>query len=202
MTTDLSGDDAAMALVREPDGRLVAAGVTRRGGAGDFALVRYDGDGALDGTFGAGGAMTTDFGGDDVANGLLLTPAGDIVAVGSTSAGTGGSFALAQYTAAGILDDAFGSGGTVTTGSATRRRVAAGDTPRPTRAAPRSRGRRPRRRARRPRLARATTLRRGRSGPRRRRRPPRPPLTLWRKVNRTDRPRDGGRGSAPSSARR
>ncbi len=115
VTTDLSGDDAAMALVREPDGRLVAAGVTRRGGAGDFALVRYDGDGALDGTFGAEGAMTTDFGGDDVANGLLLTPAGDIVAVGSTSAGTGGSFALTQYTAAGILDDAFGSGGTVTT---------------------------------------------------------------------------------------
>ena len=115
VTTDLSGDDAAMALVREPDGRLVAAGVTRRGGAGDFALVRYDGDGALDGTFGAEGAMTTDFGGDDVANGLLLTPAGDIVAVGSTSAGTGGSFALAQYTPAGILDDAFGSGGTVTT---------------------------------------------------------------------------------------
>src|SRR5882724_648077 len=115
VTTDLSGDDAAMALVLEPDGKLVAAGVSRRGGAGNFALVRYDGDGALDGTFGAGGATITDFGGDDVANGLLLTPAGDVVAVGSTTAGTGGSFALAQYTSAGILDDAFGSNGTVTT---------------------------------------------------------------------------------------
>ncbi len=115
VTTDLSGDDAATHLVLEPDGKLVAAGVSRRGGAGNFALVRYDGDGALDGTFGAGGATITDFGGDDVANGLLLTPAGDVVAVGSTSAGGGESFALAQYTAAGILDDAFGNGGTVTT---------------------------------------------------------------------------------------
>jgi len=115
VTTDLSGDDAATHLVLEPDGKLVAAGVSRRGGAGDFALVRYNRDGTLDGTFGAGGATTTDFGGDDVATGLLLTPAGDVVAVGSTTAGTGGSFALAQYTAAGILDAAFGTGGTMTT---------------------------------------------------------------------------------------
>jgi len=115
VTTDLSGDDAATHLVLEPDGKLVAAGVSRRGGAGDFALVRYNRDGTLDGTFGAGGATTTDFGGDDVATGLLLTPAGDVVAVGSTTAGTGGSFALAQYTAAGILDAAFGTGGTTTT---------------------------------------------------------------------------------------
>src|SRR2546429_36001 len=89
-----------------PGGRVVA---------GAFARGRYNRDGTLDGTFGAGGATTTDFGGDDVATGLLLTPAGDVVAVGSTTAGTGGSFALAQYTAAGILDAAFGTGGTLTT---------------------------------------------------------------------------------------
>ena len=87
-------------------------------GSPTFAVIQDTHElnyGTLDGTFGAGGATITDFGGDDVATGLLLTPAGDVVAVGSTTAGTGGSFALAQYTAAGILDAAFGTGGTTTT---------------------------------------------------------------------------------------
>jgi uncharacterized delta-60 repeat protein len=114
VTTDLGGDDAATALVLQADGKLVAAGVTRGEAGGDFALVRYDDNGILDGSFGNGGKVITDFGGDDGAAALVLTPDG-LVAVGSTSAGQGGDFALARYTLAGGLDGAFGNGGKVTT---------------------------------------------------------------------------------------
>src|SRR5438128_1282400 len=70
VTTDFAGsDDKAFAVVRQPDGKLVAAGRTVTGGNIDFALVRYKPDGTLDTTFGTAGTgkVTTDFaGGADV----------------------------------------------------------------------------------------------------------------------------------------
>src|SRR5438034_1403148 len=72
VTTDFAGgDDAAFAVVLQPDGRLVAAGQASTGyRQGDFALARYNPNGSLDATFGAGGKVTTDFAGDqDAARG-------------------------------------------------------------------------------------------------------------------------------------
>ena len=64
---DASGnwDTGAAAVVLEPNGKIVVAG-SRSLGAGDeshdFLLIRYTPHGRLDGTFGCGGKVLTDFG--------------------------------------------------------------------------------------------------------------------------------------------
>src|SRR2546428_602497 len=115
VTTAPGSDDAAMALVLEPNGKLVAAGVTRRGGASNFALVRYLPDGTLDAGFGPGGIVTTDLSGDDAATHLVLEPDGKLVAAGVSRRGGAGDFALVRYNRDGTLDGTFGAGGATTT---------------------------------------------------------------------------------------
>lgn len=95
-------EDAATALVLQPDGKIVAAGHSLvSGGDGTnpivrvFALARYNTDGSLDPTFGNQGKVTTDFGSDCIATGLVFQPDGKLVASGS--AGAPGDFALARY---------------------------------------------------------------------------------------------------------
>src|SRR5437867_3953888 len=68
--TDFAGDaDAALALVRQADGKLVAAGRSNTAGSADFALCRYGAEGELDPAFGTGGRVLTDFGGNRCAGG-------------------------------------------------------------------------------------------------------------------------------------
>jgi len=107
VTTDVSPDDGAFALVVEPDGRLVAAGRA----TGSFALVAYDRDGIIDSVFGWSGRVTTAFDGDAEARALVLQPDGKLVAAGRA----GGAFALARYEREGTLDAIFGWHGRVTT---------------------------------------------------------------------------------------
>ena len=107
VTTDLGGDDLAYAAVLQSDGKIVAVGEN----SDDFALVRYNTDGSLDGTFGTGGIVTTDLGGNDIARAALLQADGKIVAVGLMTT----DFALARYNTDGSLDGTFGTGGIVTT---------------------------------------------------------------------------------------
>jgi uncharacterized delta-60 repeat protein len=114
VTTNFSG--AATALVLQPDGKLVAAGFTNF--PSDFALARYNGDGSLDASFGTGGKVQTNFGGSShsaTASALVRQPDGKLVVAGSFFDGVNGNFALARYSADGILDAGFGSGGLVLT---------------------------------------------------------------------------------------
>jgi uncharacterized delta-60 repeat protein len=118
-TAFATDSSAALAVVVQPDGKLVAAGTVTSGAVSDFGVARYDADGTLDPSFGSGGLVTTDFlGGVDQARGLVLQPDGKLVAAGVARPGTSpvvGSFALARYAADGALDPSFGTGGTVTT---------------------------------------------------------------------------------------
>ena len=111
--TDVSGRyDEVRALAIEPDGQIVAAGVAGTGSTQDFALARYNTDGALDHSFGVGGAVITDFSGaSDEAWAVAIQPDGKIVAAGVAD----GDFALARYNADGSLDSQFGIGGKITT---------------------------------------------------------------------------------------
>jgi uncharacterized delta-60 repeat protein len=111
-------EDVARAIVVQPDGRIVVAGLTyQRTADYDFALVRLMPDGAPDASFGDQGRVVTDFGGDsDRAFALLVTPDGRIVAGGQTNVErrtTGVDFALARYLADGRLDKSFGRAGKV-----------------------------------------------------------------------------------------
>ncbi|MFI8099939.1 calcium-binding protein [Streptomyces sp. NPDC086023] len=72
-------DGVAYDVALQSDGRIVAAGQY----GGDFALARYNTDGALDPGFHADGRVTTDFGGpDDQAHEVLVQPDGKILAGG------------------------------------------------------------------------------------------------------------------------
>jgi len=112
--------DAANALVVQPNGKLVAAGMAwpdidspRR-----FALARYESDGSLDEGFGEDedGLVVTSFPAseDDVANAILLRPNNKLVAVGTVHDppnGIGkGEVGLVQYDTDGTLDEGFGGG--------------------------------------------------------------------------------------------
>jgi uncharacterized delta-60 repeat protein len=120
----------ANAVAIQPDGRVVVAGSARfRGEDGgvfsDFVLARYEQDGSLDATFGTGGVVRTDFGGDDYANAVAMQPDGRIVVAGTAYGGQfvnsshtvrpPFSFALARYHPDGAPDLTFGTHGVVTT---------------------------------------------------------------------------------------
>jgi uncharacterized delta-60 repeat protein len=117
-TVDFGREDEILAIALQPDGKIVAAGYAGRPGAlEDFGLARFNTDGSLDTSFGAGGKLTTDFGFRDKAMGVLILPNGQIVAAGyagdSTDLNYG--FALARYSSDGLLDSTFGVNGAVIT---------------------------------------------------------------------------------------
>jgi uncharacterized delta-60 repeat protein len=114
--TDLDGDDYLNAVALQLNGKIVAAGYrSLRGTNSDLALVRYNADGSLDATFGAGGKVLTDFGGYDHGNAIALQPDGKIVVAGGSTyvSPDNPDFVLVRYNADGSLDPSFGSGGKV-----------------------------------------------------------------------------------------
>jgi uncharacterized delta-60 repeat protein len=113
-TADFAGVyDAAFAVMRQADGKLVAAGTAGVSAvASDFALVRFNADGTLDLTFGTGGWATLDLGGsDEIALGLVEQPAGKLVIAGYTSSGGTRRGAVARFNGDGTLDGTFGTAG-------------------------------------------------------------------------------------------
>ena len=108
-----AGDEIARGVVQQPDGKLVVVGYTNNGVNNDFAVVRYNADGSLDGTFGTGGIVTTPIGAGDNALGVALQADGKIVVAGYSSL-TSIEPALARYNTDGSLDATFGTGGIVT----------------------------------------------------------------------------------------
>jgi uncharacterized delta-60 repeat protein len=110
-TTDFGGSDQANGMALQANGKIVAVG---HGGAGNFALARYNPNGSLDTSFSGDGLQTTDFdfGADDGASGVALQADGKIVAAGVAGGGaTGNDFALARYNPDGSLDTSFSGDG-------------------------------------------------------------------------------------------
>jgi uncharacterized delta-60 repeat protein len=123
-TLDFSSgsDDYGEDIAVEPGGDIVVAG--SRGTAGDtpaygssydFAIARFEDNGALDTSFN-GGKVTTHFGsGHDSAYGVVVQEDGKIVVGGKASNGSREDYALARYNPNGSLDDGFDFDGKVTT---------------------------------------------------------------------------------------
>lgn len=109
--------DVASDVALQRNGKIVAVGyATKTGGTSDFALARYNTNGALDTTFSGDGKQTTDFPGNDFGQAVAIQSDGKIV-VGGYSINNEGqrNFALARYLSTGGLDTSFSGDGKVKT---------------------------------------------------------------------------------------
>ncbi len=116
-TADFTGRaEEGHGLVIQASGAIVIGGFTDQGDHQDFALARFTSSGALDSTFGTSGLASADpsGGSNDLAYALAEQSTGALVLAGF-SEGADEETALARFTADGVLDTTFGSGGTVTT---------------------------------------------------------------------------------------
>ena len=114
VTTDLGpGYDAAFALVRGPDGKIVVGGVNTAGTTELGLLVRYNRDGSLDDNgdsdpgvvFGTGGIATVELGTDGQFASLARYPGGKMVGAGNASRpGKSIDLAVARVSGLGELD--------------------------------------------------------------------------------------------------
>jgi uncharacterized delta-60 repeat protein/uncharacterized repeat protein (TIGR02543 family) len=124
-----SVDDEILSVAIQPDGKIVAAGISNNGAHKIFALARYNTDGSRDTGFGSNGIVTTVLGPlDDEINSVAIQPDGKIVAVGSTEVELTGPapfyqpnwaqavlFTLVRYSSNGSPDTSFGTNGLITT---------------------------------------------------------------------------------------
>uniref|UniRef100_Q3ARU1 SbsA Ig-like domain-containing protein n=1 Tax=Chlorobium chlorochromatii (strain CaD3) TaxID=340177 RepID=Q3ARU1_CHLCH len=119
VTTDFGGWDEAESVTIDSNGKIVVVGYTgiSSSGGGDFAVVRYNVDGSLDATFGAGGKVITNVGGEEYAHSVIVQSDNKIVVIGDTGISSSGAsdFALVRYNNDGSLDTTFGVSGKVTT---------------------------------------------------------------------------------------
>jgi uncharacterized delta-60 repeat protein len=137
--TLLGSKASAEAVVVQPDGKIVAAGVSVPGppppppppppapppppppgpppDAWQMTLVRYEPDGSLDSSFGSSGIVKTAFGYSATVEDLAIQSDGKLVVTGHTEERifAPGRVSLARYRADGALDPAFGSGGIAVT---------------------------------------------------------------------------------------
>jgi uncharacterized delta-60 repeat protein len=105
---DYGGDDQAVDVVLQPDGKIVAAGTIF---GGEFLVVRLNPDGSSDTTFSGGGAASVNFGGDDDGSAVALQGDGKIVVAGRTSSPGGSDVAVARLNADSSLDTTFDADG-------------------------------------------------------------------------------------------
>lgn len=115
ITADFAAVDIAYDLAIQADGKVVVVG----GAQTDFALARFDSNGALDPTFGGGtGKVVTDLADThDCAYAVAIQTDGKIVIAGETGLYPGSriDFAILRYNSDGSLDSTFGNGGVVKT---------------------------------------------------------------------------------------
>ena len=116
VTTHISGYDTVTAVVIQPDGKIIAAGVTNATGNSNFAAVRYHPDGSVDTSFDGDGKVDTDFFGTfDYANAAALQADGKIVVAGYCRLSVWNDFGLIRYNADGSLDTSFDTDGKLVT---------------------------------------------------------------------------------------
>jgi uncharacterized delta-60 repeat protein len=110
------GVSSARDLLVQSGGKIVVAGTTgnpSNPASMQFALTRFLSTGAIDTSFGGSGSgiVATEMGGNDVALSIMPSADGGLIVAGSSER----KFALAGYTANGILDARFGNAGILNT---------------------------------------------------------------------------------------
>ena len=109
-------EDDAFGVARQADGSLIIAGRSAgQTGGGDFCLVRMTSAGAIDTTFGFGGAVLTPVGTqNDAAHSVAVQSDGKIVAAGIANSGLFNEAAFVRYLSNGTADSTFSGDGKVT----------------------------------------------------------------------------------------
>jgi uncharacterized delta-60 repeat protein len=84
-------------IVRQADGKIVAAGGISEASPSDVYLARFEADGTFDASFGTGGVVRSSFTVQDCAFAVALQTDGAIVVAGSSVVGNQGRVLVARY---------------------------------------------------------------------------------------------------------
>jgi len=119
VTNFSSTEDHAVTVIQQADGKLVVAGYSGTGNNNNLALARYNSiDGTLDGTFGSGGKVVTDFGGaNEYSTSVIQQADGKLIVAGNEVTSLGTAFykpIVVRYNVDGTLDTTFDTDGKVT----------------------------------------------------------------------------------------
>lgn len=116
LRTDLSiGADSIRSIKVQADGKIVAAGISYKGGFRSITVGRYNGQ-IPDSSFGINGVAKTSLdSAHATADDMELQSDGKIVVAGGYYKGIGGEFILARYNQDGTADSSFGMNGIVRT---------------------------------------------------------------------------------------
>ena len=100
-------NDAAQAVARQPDGKIVIAGTVSNGSNTDVVIIRLTANGVRDTSFGLDGIVIFDTGNDDSAKGVAVQTDGKIVVAGQTSNGTDTDILVIRRNSNGLPDLTF-----------------------------------------------------------------------------------------------
>src|SRR5689334_5774026 len=131
-STGFVGGEGLQGVALQPDGKIIWVGSQNTPGfpafgTFSFAVARFNANGTLDASFGAGGRDSVEFfappmqGAQEFARAVLVQPDGKILVAGSARQGqirfAPIQGALARFNADGTLDTSFGTGGKVLSSS-------------------------------------------------------------------------------------
>ncbi len=112
-----TGNATAYSVAIQADRKIVVTGNSIIGGTSRFTVARYTEAGALDGTFGTGGIVTSAISTSDAyAKSVAIQADQKILVAGSSSDGTKTLATLVRYTTTGTLDTSFADAGKTTVG--------------------------------------------------------------------------------------
>ena len=103
-TTNFGGDESAIDIARQDDGKILAVGGTFPGAEGNIAIARYKPNGALDKSFSADGKVTTNLGDSEEATDVSILPNGKIIVAGDQLGETTADLLVLRYNPNGKLD--------------------------------------------------------------------------------------------------
>ncbi len=107
-----SGDDQALAMVVQEDGKILVAGTTENEDSLDVAVIRLQDDGLPDMDFDSDGQVVITLpDSDDKAQSILLQEDGKIILAGTSETNEKSQIFLARLNSDGSLDTAFGEQG-------------------------------------------------------------------------------------------
>jgi len=109
-----NSNNASKAIAIQPDGKILIAGYSTTS-INLFNVVRLNGDGSLDNSFGSNGVVSTTLASTSIASSIALQDDGKIIAGGHSWGGDYNEFTLIRYNSNGSLDATFGNSGIVTT---------------------------------------------------------------------------------------